>query len=350
MGLFGRRREQKADPAVAAALEREAVPELARTTSPLREPLQSAVFAVDPAAADAVYRRATTPEERSWVLDQLGRMIADSARVADWARAGADPTVFGLLSEAFAHEAIGWQTRGTGRASTVGQDSADRFAESLQRGFVRMIEAWRLSGEADTAILAAAQTMLIASDPETVWAHAQRWMRDDPWNMAGWTSLVTQLDARWHGTDQSQLELAFRINRDAPEGDPVHGVVPMLLFQRWSYLLHFGDLTYSEAREQFWVLEPVREILRTAYRKLHETGAYRPGPYELSERNFFAFALYQCGFDAEALREMRALNGRVTLEPWDTRQQGNPLGDFAESREHVIKIVDFGMPLQDGRR
>ncbi len=47
---------------------------------------------------------------------------------------------------------------------------------------------------------------------------------------------------------------------------------------------------------------------------------------------------------------MRALNGRVTLEPWDTRQQGNSLGDFTESREHLIKIVDFGMPLQDGTR
>lgn len=78
--------------------------------------------------------------------------------------------------------------------------------------------------------------------------------------------------------------------------------------------------------------------------------AFSERPIEIEARNYFAFTLYQSVFDVEALREMRALKGQVTFEPWDTRQDGNGLLDFGESREHVIKIVDFGVPLRDGRR
>lgn len=350
MGLFGKRKPQ-IDPALEAALAREAEPQLVRMQWHLREPLQRAVAAIDPAGVAAVYAQAQTAEERSWVSELFRGMIAEAKHtIPEWVKAGADGSLFGLLGEAHACSAIGWQHRGTSTADTVSDRAADVFTESHMHGYTRAMEAWRLTGESDVTPLASAQAMLIASDPENVWAHAQTWMRVDPWNVQGWHSLVDQLDARWHGTGASQLELAHRIVTDAPNGDPVLGVVPQLLFKRWTYLLYFHDLTYSQAHEQFWALSPVQELLRTAYRKMFESGVYRPGPYELESRNYFAFALYQCGFDVEALREMRALRGRVTFEPWDTRQDGKGLQDFAESREHVIKIVDFGMPLHDGRR
>lgn len=350
MGLFGQRKP-RVDPALEAALAREPEPQLVRTQWHLREPLQRAVTAVDPGGVAAVYAQAQTAEERAWVSEQFRGMIAQAGgAIAGWSVAGVDGSLFGLLGEAHAYSAIGWQARGTSTADTVSGQSANVFADSHLHGYTRAMQAWELTGESDVMPLAAAQSMLIASDAENVWAHAQTWMRVDPWNIQGWRSLVDQLDARWHGTDESQLELAHRIVTGAPDGDPVLTVVPELLFARWTYLLYFCDLTYSQARAGFWMLSPVQELLRTAYRKLFESGAYRPGPYELEARNFFAFALYQSGFDAEALREMRALQGRVTFEPWDTRQDGRGLQDFAESREHVIKIVDFGMPLQDGRR
>lgn len=349
MGLFGRRKQ--VDPALEVAIAREAEPRLVRTQWPLREPLQRAVAAVDPAAAGSVYAQAQTREERSWVVGMFGGMVAEAEDlIPRWADAGTDGSLFGLLGEAYAYNRIGWRARGARTADTVSGQSADVFAVSLQHGYERCMQAWRATGERDITPLAAAQEMLISTDSETVWAHAQSWMRTDQWSVLGWRSLVDQLDARWHGTDQSQLELVHRVATGAPDGDPVLAVVPQLLFKRWTYLLYFGDMTYSQAHAEFWMLSPIQELLHTAYRKLFETGAYRPGPFEIETRNFFAFALYQSGFDVEAHREMRALQGRVTFEPWDTRQEGKGLADFAESREHVIKIVDFGMPLHDGRR
>lgn len=352
MALFGRRKkEARLTPEQEALLDREPPARLTVTQSPLRAPLQRAVDTVDPAAAADVYAQAETREERCWVVAQFRNMVEDSGDLVQrWANAGADGTMFGLLGEAFAYSRIGWQARGTRTIDTVSGEAYDVFERSHMHGYEKAMQAWRATGEQDITPLAAAQDMLIATDPETVWAHAQKWMSTDKWCVLGWRTLVTQMDARWHGTHQSQIELVHRIVTGAPDGDPVLAVVPRMLFSRWTYLLYFDDMTYDRAREEFWMLAPIQELLITAYRKLYESGAHHPGPFDIDNRNFFAFALYQSGFDVEALREMRTLQGRVTYEPWDTRQSENGLRDFEESREHLIKIVDFGMPLHDGRR
>jgi len=101
MGLFGRRKP-KIDPALEAALDREAEPRLVLTQWPLREPMQRAVDAVDPAAAAAVYAQAQTREERSWVVSIFGGMIRHADEVIPrWADAGKDGSLFGLLGEAY---------------------------------------------------------------------------------------------------------------------------------------------------------------------------------------------------------------------------------------------------------
>lgn len=131
--------------------------------------------------------------------------------------------------------------------------------------------------------------------------------------------LLQGLSPRWHTDGELLFSFATLVSSEAPEGSPVHRVIPR------AHLEYYWGLHENPRQQEVYgeALE-VLDALNQAAAKSVDSMMYGDGPHALITRNVFALAYNIFGDKARAHAQFKAIGDHATPDPWDT------FGDGAE--------------------
>lgn len=116
-------------------------------------------------------------------------------------------------------------------------------------------------------------------------------------------------------------------------------VVAEMVMARWEFLSIFHDLENSDCDLLSVRMEPVREMVRLAYKKLFKSGAEVDPKVEARHLSYFAWCLYWGDQDELAWECVQRLQGRVFAPVWTARGSDEPIAVFEDMRDYLIRNV-----------
>lgn len=129
--------------------------------------------------------------------------------------------------------------------------------------------------------------------------------------------MLQTLAPKWGGDWGRLWELVRSATQRAPEGHGLHT------------LLVEAHLEASFEEEGYFSRADVREEVMAAYRRSLGSPRHRETLHTPHDHNFFACALWLCGFVDEARAELEAIGDRITPVPWS--YFGDPVTVFREA-------------------
>lgn len=256
---------------------------------------------------------AQTRDEIGHILDSLPEADTDQphAWIQEWH--AAEPTN-GYVSAVLAHQWLqaAWVIRGSGLASTVAEDAWSQVHERTRIAERILAQAYRI----DPTNFVVLETMLSVAfavgipEPE-MWRRYQRATAQDPFSFAHARRAAYYLTPRWHGTEEKVIDFARDLHQRAPEGHPVHAIIPFAYIET----AYMADRDLTEWEE--------REIVSALQRSRLLDGHNLDDPDFIVARNLFIFGLWfanEVDRAAHLMRQLGQVPTRYTESPWHYRE------------------------------
>jgi hypothetical protein len=286
-----------------------------------------AVAAGDLAAVAAAYA-ALDHDARTVFLEAMSVALPGPE---DAAWAGTDPGV-----------AATWVLRGTSLARAASDARGDDRAERTDPG--RMLRFEELMRETRQVLLRAVE--LDDTDPgpwhqllftgyaegrATILTDLPELRRRAPWDALGLRVALDVLGEKWYGLPGEARALAEEVAASAPRGSEAHVVMAFLLRDEWFHRSMFRNDRTGAARE---ITGPAaRAALSTALDRSLRAAEHRPGEATACIRNQFAHVCTLAGDRDGAREQFDALDGLVTLWPWELF--GDPVRGYEDARRRA---------------
>ncbi|MGD0605693.1 MAG: hypothetical protein ABSA53_19115 [Streptosporangiaceae bacterium] len=230
-----------------------------------------------------------------------------------------------------------WEARGSGRASTVGQDAWPVF-------YARLVDADR-----DLARAAAmddadpnphAQSITVAMGLNLGQAEKRRRfneaIRRYRWHRGAHVEMIQALAAKWSGSNEEMFEFARSASAQAPDGHSVHVVIPLAHLEKWLNLPRESDDGKARQQEYFRGGAVAADILRAADQSIRSP-RYQLSRFTLSDRNIFAMCFWLMKDYRAQLEQMRQIGPLIQASPW--HYQGNPGWAYERARTRALTAM-----------
>ncbi|MCX7722245.1 MAG: tetratricopeptide repeat protein [Verrucomicrobiae bacterium] len=214
----------------------------------------------------------------------------------------------------FAHAAYGtvlidhaWHARGSGWGTTVTPEGWKLFEERLQKARAALERAYELD---PSDPLPPAWLITVARglglDRDEMEKQFARGVAADPAEYTVYSSKLTYLMPKWHGSEREMFEFA----RKAAAESPTNSIVPaVILDAHWEMF----TVMYSKDKRYFrrpGVWEEMKQVFATVCDRF-------PGAHKL--RNRFALAAFYAGDYATAARQLDLIGEQWLSEVWGER-------------------------------
>lgn len=211
-----------------------------------------------------------------------------------------------------------WDARGTGWASTVGEEGWKRFAERLGKAEEILETAYRLD-PSDPVVPAeiVAVTMGKGGDRERAEVHFQRAVKADPSEFTAYETMLAFLSPKWHGSIEEMLAFA----RHHAEHAPPDSAAPRLVAKA-----HWDMYIITKNRDYFKDPAVWREV-RESYKKTIERF-----PKSLESRNWLARSAFMAGDLAVAREQFEIIGDEGSTEVWGSQKS------YQETREYMMSV------------
>ncbi|MFC0114797.1 hypothetical protein [Kibdelosporangium aridum] len=257
-------------------------------------------------------------EARSLRLGRLGhRLVGSADEIAELAAQHRDPELMLLAGDAYIGEA--WAIRGSGWASSVGEDRAKMFLTTLEKAR-GPLEAAAEMLPADATPWAQMVTMgmglgLDRSEQDAFWAETVK--RAPTLYPAHWTRLQV-LAEKWYGSHEEMSQFAITTVNNAPHGDPVTAMI---------VVAYFEVFIQAKARAEREVRKPnLRAMAEGVFKKSYQNiqaasnrwmQAEKPHPRAFEAHNYFAAACGLAGDGDRAFMHLFGMRDRLMSRPWN---------------------------------
>jgi hypothetical protein len=306
---------------------------LLRSKGPVAEPVPAIPIGVDPlygypeagrlvallqsgdwGSVDAELAAVSDLDHREALAGILAKTEASPSAFDEWA---AKRPVQGLLIRGMRRTAQAWDVRTAKRAEHVEPSTWEQFFSMLRAAESDLLRAVDLVSGNDLAWSALITTGkgLQIPKPEA-WARYRRATSGQRQRLVTAERMLQYLCGKWHGSHDEMFDFAVSTSRSAPDGHPIHRVVPMAVIERRLACKTTGEWN-TEYNRPFYS----RMLREAAYRSIDIEGfGPRPGldPFHLGARNMFA-AAYASINDQVLLRiQLEAIGMNMTTSPWDS--------------------------------
>jgi hypothetical protein len=277
---------------------------------------------------EALLARTEDPNRRAWLVDVFAQVDGRPAWCDDWVdRTPGKP--FGLLMRGGHSIQWAWEARGSGQAGSVTDEGWRLFAERLraaQEDFVR-------AGDLDPSDAVSWGFRIVCATGlgedeivrTTLFEEARKRF---PFLRIAHDRTLMGLLEKWGGSHAASFDFARRTCRTAPPGSPVHAILPWAHVERWLYYFAFDD--DSDGAQAYFPSKVVQDELRAVHDLRFPAGVPRD-PYQMQDRNTFAFCFWLAGDRARAAAEFRKLGPYAAELPWGFLE-GGTLAAFTRAR------------------
>jgi hypothetical protein len=279
-------------------------------------------------------------DTRFFYVDHLSSVTGRPGWLDEWcaARPGsAIPLVFrGSHGRHWA-----WQARGPGLARTVTQEAWPLFHERLIAADRDLGRAAELDPEDPTphalGLWVAIGLSLGQGELRRRFGEADRRHR---WHLGAYRAMSQGLADKWGGSNEHLLEFARTASREAPDGHPVHVIVPSAHLEVWLRLTHAltpGTPEHAQGRERqvtYFLDQAVAADVRLAADRSIRSPAYRPCHATPAHRNVFAMCFGLMHDFPAQLEQMDMIGPLITRTPW--AYQGRPAAAYERARARAL--------------
>jgi len=240
-----------------------------------------------------------------------------------------------------------WQARGGGLARTVKQDAWPLFHERLVAADKDLERAAGLDPEDPTPHAASlwAVTGLSLGQAELLRRFGEV-DRRHRWHLGAYRAMSQGMASKWGGSNERLLEFARAALREAPEGHPVHVIVPSAHLEVWLYFTHgLTSGTPEHAAGQklqigYFRDEAVQAEVRLAADRSIRSPDYRPFRSTPAHRNYFAMCFRLMRDYPAQLEQMDLIGPLITRAPW--AYQGRPVAAYERARAKALAATQAG--------
>jgi hypothetical protein len=237
-----------------------------------------------------------------------------------------------------------WQARGAGLARTVEQEAWPLFHERLVAADRDLARAAELDPEDPTphalGLWAVYGLSLGQAELLRRFGEADRRHR---WHLGAYRAMSQGMASKWGGSNERLLEFAGAALREAPDGHPVHVIVPTAHLEVWRYFTHgltAGTPEHAAGRERqvrYFRDEAVQAEVRLAADRSIRSPGYRPCHSTPAHRNFFAMCFRLMRDYPAQLEQMDLIGPMITRMPWG--YQGRPAAAYERARATALTVT-----------
>ena len=233
-----------------------------------------------------------------------------------------------------------WQARGSGRASTVTENSWPVFFARLVDADRDLARAAAMDDEDPTPHARSIQAALglELGQPEKHKRFDEA-IRRSRWHRSAHVIMIQATAAKWSGSNKEMFEFARWSSAEAPEGSGVHVVVPLAHLEKWLNLPRESEDGEARQAQYFRDGQVGAEIWRAADRSVRSP-RYQPDQYTPSDRNIFAMCFFLMRDYQAQLEQMRLIGPLIQASPW--RYQGDPGWAYERARTSALRAI--GVP------
>ena len=290
---------------------------------------------------------AREPDTRHFYIDVLaGRITGRPGWIDEWCEArpgSAVPALFrGVHGIKWA-----WQARGGGLARTVKQDAWPLFHERLVAADKDLERAARLDPEDPTPHSASLWPVIgLSLGQAELLRRFGEVDRRHRWHLGAYRAMSQGMASKWSGSNERLLEFARAALREAPDGHPVHVIVPSAHLEVWRYFTHglvAGTPEHKAGQERqisYFRDEAVQAEVRLAADRSIRSPGYRPCRSTPAHRNYFAMCFRLMRDYPAQLEQMDLIGPLITRMPW--AYQGRPGAAYERARTMALTKTRAG--------
>ncbi|ALG06037.1 hypothetical protein [Kibdelosporangium phytohabitans] len=258
-------------------------------------------------------------ESRCLRLSTLGhRLVGSADEIAELAAQHRDPELMLLAGDAYIGEA--WAIRGSGWASSVGEDRAKLFRATLEKARRPLFAAAdMLPGDPTPWAQLLAVGMGLGQDrseQDAVWAETVK--RGPTLFPAHWTRLQV-VAQKWYGSQEEMSQFAVETVNNAPQGDPVTAMIVVAYFETYIQAKVIAQEEYKNpdlrAVAEGMFEKNFQPIEAASNRWMKDE---RPHPRAFEAHNYFAAACGLAGEKDRAFMHLFGMRDRMSGRPWST--------------------------------
>jgi hypothetical protein len=228
----------------------------------------------------------------------------------------------------------GWEIRGSGWGSGVGQAAAEEFHRLLRLALPLTEEAARLAPEDPTPwveqLLVATALGVGRTDFEAIWEQA---IRRDRWNREAHGLRLMYLCRKWRGSHEQMFAFAREAAAAAPDGSPLH-VLPVEAAAEWTLwqVRRAGALRDVLAVVKAWRNDP--QINADLDSALNRWLRAQPSRHALwyHDLNYLAYGLARAKRYTDAGPVFTAIGPYMERIPWAWMPSDTPQEAFLKER------------------
>jgi hypothetical protein len=225
------------------------------------------------------------------------------------------------------------QARGAARASEVGEESMAAFRTLSSRADEELVRAAELDPKDATPHALRLMTAIgMDADEREQEARFRAAIERDPLHLTAHVQRLTLLAWKWGGSHEAMFAFARETSAKAPEGSPLHALVPLAHIERWLAATRLDDPVDEdnpELADEYFLDAAVKEELLAAHARSIGSRAWKEQRGHFA-RNTFAFALWLGEEVERSGAELEAIGARWTLYPW--AYAGEPAKVVARAR------------------
>ncbi len=281
------------------------------------------------------------PDARHFYVDTLASVITGRpAWLDEWCEArpgSAGPLLFrGSHSRHWA-----WEARGSGLARSVEQDAWPLFHERLVAADKDLGRAAELDpGDPTPHALGLWVAIGLSLGQQELRGRFAEVDRRHRWHLGAYRAMSQGLADKWGGSNAALLEFARAALREAPDGHPVHVIVPYAHLEVWlrfTHALKAGTPEHAQGRERqvaYFRDEAVKAEVRLAADRSIRFPGYRPCRATPTHRNAFAMCFGLMHDYPAQLEQMDRIGSLITRIPW--AYQGRPGAAYERARARAL--------------
>jgi hypothetical protein len=287
------------------------------------------------------------PDARHFYVDTLASVIIGRPDWLDEWCAARPGSAVPLLFRGSHSRHWAWQARGGGLARTVKQDAWQLFHERLIAADKDLGRAAELDpGDPTPHAIGLWSAIGLSLGQEELRRRFGEVDRRHRWHLGAYRAMSQGLADKWGGSNASLLEFAGAAQREAPDGHPVHVIVPYAHLEVWlrfTHALKAGTPEHAQGRERqitYFRGEAVKAEVRLAADRSIRSPAYRPFPSTPTHRNVFAMCFGLMHDYAAQIGQMDLIGPLITKIPW--AYQGRPAAAYERARAKALAAVRAG--------
>jgi hypothetical protein len=285
-------------------------------------------------------------DTRFFYVDTLSGVTGRPGWLDEWC-AARPLSAIPLLFRASHSRHWAWEARGSGLARTVGQDAWPLFHQRLVAADRDLARAAELDPEDPMphalGLWSAYGLSLGQAELLRRFGEADRRHR---WHLGAYRAMSQGMASKWSGSNDRLLEFARAALREAPDGHPVHVIVPTAHLEVWRYFTHglvAGTPEHKAGQEhqiKYFRDEAVGAEVRLAANRSIRSPGYRPCHSTPWHRNFFAMCFRLMHDYPAQLEQMDLIGPMITPTPWG--YQGRPAAAYERARARALAATQAG--------